>query len=101
LADRGFGRRTTGLSLGLMLIARLPLSFLGASLWALIFGVIVLDLAIQAVHVTSQSMLFAVRPEARSRLVGAMSIFGSAEAIVLLVARSHDRAGDQISAEEQ
>jgi predicted MFS family arabinose efflux permease len=77
LADRGLGQRTTGLSLGLMLIAWLPLSFLGASLWALIFGVLALDLAIQAVHVTSQSMLFAVRPEARSRLVGAYMAFYS------------------------
>jgi predicted MFS family arabinose efflux permease len=77
LADRGLGQGTTGLSLGLMLIAWLPLSFLGVSLWALICGVIVLDLAIQAVHVTSQSMLFAARPEARSRLVGAYMAFYS------------------------
>src|SRR5579872_6585770 len=52
LADRGLGQRTTVLALGLMLIAWLPLSLLAVSLWALICGVIVLDLAIQAVHVT-------------------------------------------------
>jgi predicted MFS family arabinose efflux permease len=77
LADRGLGERTTGVSLGLMLIAWLPIAFLGASLWALILGVIALDLAIQAVHVTSQSMLFAARPEARSRVVGAYMVFYS------------------------
>jgi predicted MFS family arabinose efflux permease len=77
LADRGLGQRTTGLSLGLMLIAWLPIAFLGASLPAVIFGVIILDLAIQAIHVTSQSMLFAVRPEARNRLVGAYMAFYS------------------------
>jgi predicted MFS family arabinose efflux permease len=77
LADRGLGQRTTGLSLGLLLIAWLPIAFLEASLWALILGVIALDMAIQAVHVTSQSMLFAVRPEARSRLVGAYMAFYS------------------------
>ena len=83
LADRGHGQRTTGLSLGLLLIAWLPLAslrttaFLGTSIWALIFGVIILDFAIQAVHVTSQSMLFAVRPQARSRLVGAYMAFYS------------------------
>jgi predicted MFS family arabinose efflux permease len=77
LADRGLGQHTTGLSLELMAIAWLPLSFLGASLWMLIFGAIALDMAIQAVHVTSQSMLFAVRPEARSRLVGAYMAFYS------------------------
>jgi predicted MFS family arabinose efflux permease len=77
LADRGRGQCTTGLSLGLMLLAWLPIALMGVSLWALIIGVIALDLAIQAVHVTSQSMLFAVRPEARSRLVGAYMAFYS------------------------
>jgi predicted MFS family arabinose efflux permease len=77
LADRGFGQLLTGQSLALMLVAWLPIAFMGVSLWALIVGVIVLDMAIQAVHVTSQSMLFAVRPEARSRLVGAYMAFYS------------------------
>jgi predicted MFS family arabinose efflux permease len=77
MADRGHGQRTTGLSLGLLLVAWLPLAFLETSIWALIFGVIILDFAIQAVHVTSQSMLFAVRPQARSRLVGAYMTFYS------------------------
>lgn len=77
LVDRGLGQRTTGLSLGLMMIAWLPIAFLETSLWALILGVIVLDMAIQAVHVTSQSILFAVQPEARSRLVGAYMAFYS------------------------
>lgn len=76
-ADRGVGQRTTGVSLGLMLIAWLPMAFLDISLWSLILGVILLDLAIQAVHVTSQSMLFVVCPEARSRLVGAYMAFYS------------------------
>ena len=77
LADRSLGEYTTGLSLGLMLASWLPIAFVGRSLWPLIVGVVVLHLAIQAVHVTSQSMLFAVRPEARSRLVGAYMAFYS------------------------
>ena len=77
LADRGLAQRTTGLSLGLMLAAWLPIALLGVSLWALVAGVVMLDFGIQAVHVTSQSMLFAVRPEARSRLVGGYMAFYS------------------------
>ena len=77
LADRGLGQYATGLSLGLMLVAWLPIAFMGVSLWALTVGVMILDLGIQAVHVTSQSMLFALRPEARSRLVGVYMFFYS------------------------
>jgi predicted MFS family arabinose efflux permease len=77
LADRGLGQCTTGLSLVLLLVAWIPIALIGWSLWALILGVIMLDLAIQAVHVTSQSMIFAVRPEARSRLVAGYMVFYS------------------------
>jgi predicted MFS family arabinose efflux permease len=77
LADRGLGQWTTGLSLGLMLAAWLPIALMGVSLWALAVGVIMLDLAIQAVHVTNQSLIFAVRPEARSRLVAGYMVFYS------------------------
>jgi predicted MFS family arabinose efflux permease len=76
-ADRGLGRSTTGLSLALMLAAWIPIALMGFSLWTLIVGVVMLDLAIQAVHVTNQSLIFAVRPEARSRLVGGYMVFYS------------------------
>ena len=36
-----------------------------------------IDLAVQAVHVTNQSMIYAARPEARSRLAGAYMVFYS------------------------
>jgi predicted MFS family arabinose efflux permease len=89
LADRGLGQATTGLSLGLMLAAWLPIALMGFSLWALIAGVIVLDLAIQAVHVTSQSMLFAIRPGAHSRLVGAYMLFYSIGSASGAIASTH------------
>jgi predicted MFS family arabinose efflux permease len=77
LADRGHGQWTTGLALLLMLVAWIPIGLLQVSLGALAVGVVMLDLAIQAVHVTSQSLIFAVRPEARSRLVGGYMVFYS------------------------
>jgi predicted MFS family arabinose efflux permease len=89
LADRGLGQATTGLSLGLMLIAWLPVALMGVSLWTLIAGVVVLDLGIQAVHVISQSMLFAVRPEAHSRLVGAYMFFYSIGSASGAIASTH------------
>jgi predicted MFS family arabinose efflux permease len=77
LADRGRSQWATGLALLLMLAAWIPIGLLHVSLVALAVGVVMLDLAIQAVHVTNQSLIFAVRPEARSRLVGAYMVFYS------------------------
>jgi predicted MFS family arabinose efflux permease len=77
LADRGLGQWTTGIALLLMLVAWIPIGLLHVSLIALAIGVVMLDLGIQAVHVTSQSLIFAVRPEARSRLVGGYMVFYS------------------------
>ncbi|MBR0816316.1 MFS transporter [Bradyrhizobium liaoningense] len=77
LADLGWGQRTTGLSLLLMLAAWVPIACLQTSLWLLVAGVIMLDFAIQAVHVTSQSLMVAARPDAASRLVGGYMVFYS------------------------
>jgi predicted MFS family arabinose efflux permease len=60
-----------------MVAAWLPIAFLDVSLSALIIGALMLNLAIQAVHVTNQSMILVVRPEARSRLVGGYMVFYS------------------------
>ena len=74
-ADRGLGQWTTGLALLLLLASWLPLWFTMVSLWALVLGIIILDLAGQAIHVTNQSMIFSTRPEAHSRLVGCYMLF--------------------------
>jgi predicted MFS family arabinose efflux permease len=77
LADRGLGQWVSGLSLLLMLASWLPIALTGSSLWALLLGVITLDLGLQAVHVTSQSMIYSVRPEAQSRLTAGYMLFYS------------------------
>ena len=77
-ADRGLAGWTTGLSLALLTLSWLLIGFLPLSLAALALGVVLLDFAVQAVHVTSQSLIFARRPEARSRLVGGYMVFYSA-----------------------
>nr|WP_249140808.1 MFS transporter [Bradyrhizobium liaoningense] len=77
LADLGWAQRTTGLSLMLMLAAWAAIASLHASLWFVVAGVIMLDLGLQAVHVTSQSLIVAARPDAASRLVGGYMVFYS------------------------
>ncbi|WP_333991289.1 MFS transporter [Pseudomonas sp. S3(2024)] len=77
LADRGLGQWVSGLSLLLMLASWLPIALTQSSLWALLLGVITLDLGLQAVHVTSQSMIYSVRPETQSRLTAGYMLFYS------------------------
>ncbi|MEC0124831.1 MFS transporter [Paenibacillus pabuli] len=77
LADRGFGQKTTGIALIILLVSWLPMGYVHHSLWLLVAGVIMLDLAVQAVHVTNQSLIYEVRPEAQSRLTAAYMIFYS------------------------
>ncbi|WP_342424775.1 MFS transporter [Paenibacillus sp. FSL E2-0178] len=77
LADRGLGQRTTGAALILLLLSWLPISYTVHSLPALVAGIILLDLAVQAVHVTNQSMILNLHPEARSRLTAGYMIFYS------------------------
>ena len=78
LADCGLAHWTTGLSLALLTLSWLPIGFLPQSLFAFTTGVILLDFAVQAVHVTNQSLIFAGHPEARNRLVGGYMVFYSA-----------------------
>lgn len=77
LADRGLGQWTTGLSLALLLASWGPIAMLPVSLPLLLIGVVLLDLAVQAVHVTNQSIIFARHPTASSRLVGGYMVFYS------------------------
>lgn len=89
LADRGLGQWVSGVSLLLMLASWLPIALTQSSLWALLLGVITLDLGLQAVHVTSQSMIYSVRPEAQSRLTAGYMLFysiGSAVGSILSTA---------------
>lgn len=75
--DAGYGQRTTGIALALMLAAWVPISMLGHSILWLIVGVVVIDFGLQAVHVTNQAMIYRVRPEAQNRLTAAYMLFYS------------------------
>ncbi|MCP3418097.1 MFS transporter [Bradyrhizobium brasilense] len=77
LADRGWAQRTTGLSLLLMLAGWVPIACLNTSLWLVVAGVLMIDFAVQAIHVTNQSLIVAARPDAASRLVGGYMVFYS------------------------
>lgn len=75
LADSGFGQWTSGIGLALMLVSWLPTALVMHSVAALVVGVLAFDLGLQAVHVTNQSLIFSVRPDARSRLTAGYMLF--------------------------
>jgi predicted MFS family arabinose efflux permease len=77
LADRGRAEHTTGIALAIMLVSWLPIALLPYSLWGLIIGVVTIDFGLQSVHVANQSLIYRVRPEARSRLTAGYMIFYS------------------------
>ena len=76
-ADRGLAQQTTGIALALMLLSWIPMATLTSSLWGLVAGVIVIDFALQAVHVSNQSLIYRMRPEAQSRLTAGYMVFYS------------------------
>lgn len=77
LADRGLAQTTTGLALAVLVASWGLITLLPHSVPALVVGVILLDLAVQAVHVSSQSIILARNPNIGSRLIGGYMVFYS------------------------
>ncbi|WP_211210882.1 MFS transporter [Sporichthya polymorpha] len=68
LADRGWAHRSTGSFLLCVALGWALLWAGGESIAALVAGLVLVDLGMQGQHITNQSILYALRPEARSRL---------------------------------
>ena len=74
LADRGHGTATTSAA-SLVLIASWAILAAGVhSALVLIVGIAVLDLAVQGLHISNQSAIYSLDPEARSRLTTAYMV---------------------------
>jgi predicted MFS family arabinose efflux permease len=66
--DRGWTYWLTGVT-SMLIVAGYALIWLGAaSLAALLVGILVLDIGCQGLHITNQSDIYRLRPEARSRI---------------------------------
>ncbi|HVC66585.1 MAG TPA: MFS transporter [Acidimicrobiales bacterium] len=73
-ADRGLTRTTTVVFAVLMGASFLPLWLGGHDLAMMIVGVLVLDVGVQGLQVTNQSMIYRLAPEARSRINSAYMV---------------------------
>ena len=76
-ADQGKAQRVTGLSLVVLVLSWVLSAQATHSLALLVVGVIALDFAVQAVHVTSQNLIVAHEPESAGRIIGSYMVFYS------------------------
>ncbi|WP_320196188.1 MFS transporter [Agrobacterium rosae] len=86
LADRGHGRWTTGFSLAILLSSWGLIALLPVSMMLLLVGVVLMDLAVQAVHVTNLSAIVAFNPQKSGRLIGGYMVFYSVGSAVGAIA---------------
>ncbi|WP_428327591.1 MFS transporter [Mucilaginibacter sp.] len=68
LSDRMDAYKLSGFTLMLILVSFIIFIFSGHSIIGLIIGVIVLDMGVQATHISNQSIIFTLKPEARNRI---------------------------------
>jgi predicted MFS family arabinose efflux permease len=68
LADRTSARANAGLALAVALLGWLVFALLGTTLAGLVAGVLLLDVGVQATHVSNLARVHGRRPEARGRM---------------------------------
>ena len=95
LADKGKSHMTTSAGLVLLLLSWAAIWYGHVSVLALIVGILVLDLTVQGVHITNQTVIYRVKPDARNRLTAGYmtSYFIGGAACSLISAAAWQHAG--------
>lgn len=93
LADKGKSHITTTVGLVMLLLSWAAIWYGHISVLALIVGILVLDLTVQGVHITNQTVIYRVKPDARNRLTaGYMTSYfigGAAGSLISAYAWQH------------
>ncbi|MCD4558398.1 MFS transporter [Lelliottia nimipressuralis] len=93
LADKGKSHLTTSAGLVMLLLSWAAIWYGHISVLSLIVGILVLDLTVQGVHITNQTVIYRVKPEARNRLTaGYMTSYfigGAAGSLISAAAWQH------------
>lgn len=76
-ADSGRTAPVTGLALILLIVSWAATAQLSWTLWAPLVGIILLDFAVQAVHVSNQHLLTSAHPDRVSGVIGGYMVFYS------------------------
>lgn len=74
LSDAGHGRGATTATLSCLALSWPLLDLGGDSVVLLVLGIVVLDFAVQGLQITNQSTIYALRPDARSRITTAYMV---------------------------
>ncbi len=95
LSDRGWAQHTTGVTTTLLALSWLALWWGRTSIAWLVVGILVLDVGAQGLHITNQGEIYALHPEARSRLTAAYMVtyFAGGAAGSVLSASLYDAMG--------
>jgi predicted MFS family arabinose efflux permease len=74
LADKNRVRQLTAV-FALLTLSSFALLYVGRhALWAMILGIVVLDVGVQGMQVTNQSVIYALAPQARSRITSSYMV---------------------------
>ncbi|MEO8947092.1 MAG: MFS transporter, partial [Mucilaginibacter sp.] len=68
LSDKMNAFKLTAFTILLVLLSYIVFIFSGHSIFGLIIGVIILDMGMQATHISNQSLIYALHPDARNRI---------------------------------
>jgi predicted MFS family arabinose efflux permease len=68
LSDKMDAYKLSGFTVALVLVSFVIFYFSAYSIIGLVIGVIVLDMGVQATHISNQSIIFTLSPEARNRI---------------------------------
>jgi predicted MFS family arabinose efflux permease len=95
IADRGYHHLSTGLFFATMLLSWGAIAAGKSSLAALIVGIAVFDLGVQGAQITNQTVIYALAPQARSRLTTAYmtTVFAAAAAFSALASAIYEADG--------
>ncbi|MGW1836849.1 MFS transporter [Streptomyces sp. NPDC002067] len=76
-ADAGRAIPVTGIALTLLIVSWAAIAQLPWALWILVIGIVALDFAVQAVHVSNQHLLTSAHPDRTSSAIGGYMLFYS------------------------
>lgn len=68
LGDKGNPRKVIGYGCGLLLLSFMVFYFSAESLVGILIGIVFIDVGLQAIHISNQTRIYALLPEARNRM---------------------------------